>query len=418
MRLKYTLIFLLFASFAQAQQKPLGNGSTNKKKQPATLKKTATTTQGNGKVNIKPTITNSPSITGIWRGYFVQKDFNPFTGLMVEDRYKYEVQINQLFNNALQGVTYSYKTTVFYGKTSLQGIFTKGTKNVLIKELKMLELKIADMSEPCMMTCNLEYAKNGNKETLTGVFTSINTKNKKDCGEGSVYLEKVPESDFEKEDFLQKKKPEPLAGINKIKPLPYNAAPKKLNLLPLDKPTTPSTGEGKKPKIKPGAEDALVKKDTKDKPKIIEQPKSMPAIPEVKNVEPKPFVVLPKELTERTNNLVKTMYVDEGEIEISLYDNGEIDNDTVTVYHNNEMVIPHGRLSAMPLTVKIKVDAEHPIHEFIMVADNLGEIPPNTSLMTITAGKKQYSVFLTSDESKNAKVIIQYKPQQENSKFK
>jgi len=39
------------------------------------------------------------NITGIWRGYF-----NSING-----RYKYEVQINQLANKSLQGVTYSYK---------------------------------------------------------------------------------------------------------------------------------------------------------------------------------------------------------------------------------------------------------------------------------------------------------------------
>jgi hypothetical protein len=371
MRLKYTLIFLLFVSLAQAQ-----------------------------------------NLTGVWRGHFVSQ--HTMYGATFEERYRYEIQLNHLFNNALQGVTYSYNTTVFYGKTSLQGIFTKGTKNVLIKELKMLEMKISDMSEPCMMTCNLEYSKTGSKETLVGTFTSINMKKMDDCGGGMVYLEKVPESDFEKEEFLLKKKPTPESS--KITPLPYNnPSTKKTYPIAPKSPLPPATTG--KPKYKPGAEDALNnnKKDIA-KPKLDDN--NGPIEDKVNNskkTEPKP---LAKELTDRTNNLVKTLYVDEGEIEISLYDNGEVDNDTVTVYHNNELVINHGRLSTTPLTVRIKVDAQHPIHEFVMVADNLGEIPPNTSLMTIAAGKKQYSVFLTSDTERNAKIILQYKPQQEQSKFK
>lgn len=372
MRLKCTLIFLLFASLAQAQ-----------------------------------------NLTGVWRGHFISKQYSMF-GTVVEERYRYEIQLNHLFNNALQGVTYSYKNTVFYGKTSLQGIFTKSTKNVLIKELKMLELKIEDMVDPCMMTCNLEYTKTGSKETLTGTFTSINMKKMEDCGGGMVYLEKVPESDFEKEEFLLKKKP---TENTKITPLPYNNPSTKKTYLTPSKPQLPLTGTAK-PKYKPGAEDALNHKDN-TKPKNNE---NVPSTGEAKNndkaktePEPKP---LAKELTDRTNNLVKTLYVDEGEIELSLYDNGEIDNDTVSVYHNNELVINHGRLSTTPLTIRIKVDAQHPTHEFVMVADNLGEIPPNTSLMTISAGKKQYSVFLTSDTQRNAKVVLQYRPQQEQSKFK
>jgi hypothetical protein len=53
----------------------------------------------------------------------------------------------------------------------------------------------------------------------------------------------------------------------------------------------------------------------------------------------------------------------------------------------------HERLSSIPLTAKIHVSANEPIHELIMVADNLGEIPPNTSLMKVTAGSKIYQVF-------------------------
>ena len=122
------------------------------------------------------------------------------------EKYNYEIQINLLKNNAVEGVTYSYRTTAFYGKAAMNGIFTKKTGSVIIKELKMLELKIADMSDPCIMTCFLDYSKANGKEILSGDFNSVNLKTKKDCGDGTVYLEKVKESNFEKEPFLIKKK--------------------------------------------------------------------------------------------------------------------------------------------------------------------------------------------------------------------
>ncbi|MFX7739899.1 hypothetical protein ABTJ99_21310, partial [Acinetobacter baumannii] len=57
----------------------------------------------------------------------------------------------------------------------------------------------------------------------TGTYTSLNDKKKTDCGDGTIYLEKVAESDFTKEDFLLKKK-EPLikkdSAIKKIVPKP------------------------------------------------------------------------------------------------------------------------------------------------------------------------------------------------------
>ncbi len=46
------------------------------------------------------------------------------------------------------------------------------------------------------------------------------------------------------------------------------------------------------------------------------------------------------------------------------------------------------RLFAKPLTFRIQADAMHPYHELIMVANNLGSIPPNTSMMIITTNNK------------------------------
>jgi hypothetical protein len=43
-----------------------------------------------------------------------------------------------------------------------------------------------------------------------------------------------------------------------------------------------------------------------------------------------------------------------------------------------------------------------------LVAENLGRIPPNSSSMTVTAGKKTYEVSLTSDLKKSAKIIFEY----------
>jgi hypothetical protein len=106
---------------------------------------------------------------------------------------------------------------------------------------------------------------------------------------------------------------------------------------------------------------------------------------------------------------VRQIQIPAGELKIDLYDNGEIDGDTVTIYHNNELVVSKARLSQKPVTIRIMVDRDHPHHELIMVADNLGSIPPNTSLMIVTAKDKRYEVFISSTEQKNARVNIDLK---------
>jgi hypothetical protein len=371
----------------------------------------------------------SQNITGIWRGYFSSANGVYRDGIR-EEMYKYEVQIDEKKDKSVKGVTYSYKSTVFYGKASIQGIYTPASKTLIIKETGLLELEIGDKSQPCLMTCYLDYSKMGKLEVLQGNFISINVKDKGDCGSGKVYLERVAKSDFIPEDFLVKKKPSDTVKITNPPPItkaPQNSKPTntdvtKKPITSAPKPTSKSLAPPPALKTKPGAESNLVTAPKTIAPATIPIQNESPAIAEPKKKDtipskPKELIVakktsLPKVLVERENNLVKTIQTDESFVQIDLYDNGTIDHDSISVFHNNVQVIKNGGLSYTPITLKVKMSKEDPRHEFIMVAENMGEIPPNTALMVITAGKKRYEVFLTSTEEKNAKVIIEYKPKE------
>jgi hypothetical protein len=404
-------------------------------------------------------------LTGIWRGYFSSSN-----GLYREDvrqeLYKYEVQIDQQANNALNGVTYSYKSTVFYGKAAFRGIYTVQTKNLILKETNLQEVKIGDKSEPCLMTCYLEYSKIGKLEVLQGTFSSVNDKTKADCGSGKVYLERVKESDFELEPFLIKKKPEstarktpiigPLKNQSSTKTTaPNNANTRKDNTVKVPvKTNTPKAATSALPKTNnvtkvvppasgnknntgkaPVMQNTIVQnknnaktKATTTKSEIKPTPVTVPP-PAVSSWKPdatvsdrkkdtpivkweKPPVSqgpIPKVLLERENKLIKTIYTNEKSFTVEIFDNGTIDNDTISLYHNNKLMISHGKLTYTPLKLTIDCSDEKQRHELIMVAENLGEIPPNSALMVITAGKKRYEIFLVSNEQRNAKVVVEYK---------
>ena len=119
-----------------------------------------------------------------------------------------------------------------------------------------------------------------------------------------------------------------------------------------------------------------------------------------------PIVPMPKPILTRENPIIKKIETAAGELIINLYDNGEIDGDTVSIYHNNILLVSRAGLSEKPVSFHIKVDAAHPHHELVMVAENLGSIPPNTSLMVVTANNKRYEIFISSSEQKNAKIVI------------
>ena len=120
-------------------------------------------------------------------------------------------------------------------------------------------------------------------------------------------------------------------------------------------------------------------------------------------------IVLPQPISTRENPIIKEIETVAGEIIIDLYDNGEIDGDTVSIYHNNILIVSRAGLAEKPISFRINVDAMQPHHELIMVANNLGSIPPNTSLMIVTANDKRVEVFISSSEEKNAKVVINLK---------
>ena len=89
-------------------------------------------------------------------------------------------------------------------------------------------------------------------------------------------------------------------------------------------------------------------------------------------------------------------------------DDGTIDNDTVSVYLDKKLVISHAMLTDRPIVMKVHLDDDNDYHEVVMVADNEGTIPPNTSLMIVKAGDKRYEVRIISTEQKNATVVFKY----------
>jgi hypothetical protein len=372
-------------------------------------------------------------ITGIWRGHFRSNEiYQRLTG--EDDRYKMEVQIAQE-NKAFKAVTYSYKSTVFYGKADAKGTVDFNTKKVVLKELKIVEVRLM-AGVACTMTCYMQYVRLGDDEFLQGTYTSNSTKDSTDCGSGSIFLHKVATSDFHKEPFLEKKEEENLkkANVNpdtaskKVSP-PKAAAPvpgtKKVNpaskpitkpkaLPPVAKATTkPSTPT---PKTSVAKSNTVIKKQEKSLTKKNLEQHQIETIHQdsIQTIDKKVIPVpVPAELSGRSNEVVKSITVNTPDVQLYIYDDGVVDNDTVSVYFDNKLIIHNARLTTQAIIAKIHLDENSPTHEVVMVAENLGEIPPNTSLMVVKAGDQRYEVRIVSTEQKNAVVRFKYEKKTE-----
>ena len=114
-------------------------------------------------------------------------------------------------------------------------------------------------------------------------------------------------------------------------------------------------------------------------------------------------------LQPRIKEVVKTVTLNSADLKIELYDNAEIDHDTVTVLINDKLLLYRQMLTDKPLTIHFNAMPGTP-YELVMYADNLGDIPPNTALMMVTAGSEKFEVFLSSSLEKSAAVHFVYKP--------
>jgi len=353
-------------------------------------------------------------LTGIWRGHFRSNEgMDRLAGTNYDDRYKMEVQIAQTANR-FEAITYSYKSTEFYGKAEASGSINPQTNKVLLKEGKLLEVRFAN-GGVCIMTCFMQYSKLGEDEYLQGTYYSTSEKDSTaGCGRGSIFLHRVAESDFHKEPLLEKKENELLSRKKTEVPVKKLPAPAPAASAAA-KPAEPTA----KAPLKTNNSPAPVKKHpaatSSSQTVALQKSSGQVAIytqnnkdSTIKMIQPEMPVVIPYVLRTRTNALLKTLTVNHTSVELRIYDDGAIDNDTVSVYYDNQLIISKARLSDQPIITHIHVEPSDQPHQLVMVAENLGDIPPNTSLLVVNDGEKHYEERIISDEQKNVMILFRY----------
>lgn len=357
-------------------------------------------------------------VTGIWKGHFITES---------GEYYKLEFQVLQSGKSATTGVSYSYLDVRFYGKATMTGNFVRNSSSFRIREIKTVEVKSTMGGATCIMNYNLTYSKSGKEEFLEGTYlgkfenkySSAATGRWGDCGGGKVFLRKVNTTDFYVEPFLKNKIKARQVIVNEAPP-PKKDTVAKINP-PVTKPVTkpPVTNPVTKPVTKPPvtnnnktnnpAKPPVTKPVTKPDNPVVTKTDTAKKIITNPISKPKITIPAPAVIKNRANELQKVFTVSSEEVTVKLFDNGEIDGDTISVYLDNKLVLASKRLGTTPLIVKIPMSEDNSEHELTMVAENLGTIPPNTSLMVVEAGEQRFDARITSTEQKNAVVRFKYK---------
>jgi hypothetical protein len=121
-------------------------------------------------------------------------------------------------------------------------------------------------------------------------------------------------------------------------------------------------------------------------------------------------IVVNNEYKERVTDIQKEIETSSDSVQVDLYDNGEIDGDSISVFFNDQLLGSNLRLSTRSIHLNIRLDTTREFNQLSMFANNLGSIPPNTALMLVSDGKNRYEVRLSSNLEKNAAVRIRKKP--------
>jgi hypothetical protein len=107
----------------------------------------------------------------------------------------------------------------------------------------------------------------------------------------------------------------------------------------------------------------------------------------------------------------ETIYFKSDSLSIALYDNGEVDGDTVSVIINDVMFIEKQGLksSAFRKTFYVPKDESDSLL-VVLFANNLGKYPPNTGLLQIKDGEEIFYVRFKADLDRNAAIVLRRKP--------
>ena len=137
-------------------------------------------------------------------------------------------------------------------------------------------------------------------------------------------------------------------------------------------------------------------------------PVSTPMIPEVK-IPAADATVKAAVIEGRKSEFTQVVNYKADSLELSLYDNGEIDGDTVSVFMNGEVLMSRQGLKASAIKKTIYITPGNEDFTLVMFAENLGKYPPNTGLLVVHDGDDVYNLRFSSDFQKNAGIVFKRK---------
>jgi hypothetical protein len=161
---------------------------------------------------------------------------------------------------------------------------------------------------------------------------------------------------------------------------------------------------------------SLLFKEKKEKPVKIKKKKEKEKEEEV--VKPDTVQVKPEPKAEvdtmrqavngRDFNVTHGMSVNSRTIQIKVWDNKEIDADSIHLLFNDTWILKNYALTKKPKIIEVQL--KDGINNLVLYALNLGKYPPNTAAISVYDGKTWRNIVLESTLDKCGTLQIKYSP--------
>jgi len=328
----------------------------------------------------------SQMITGTWKGKIGKQ--------------KAEVKIVQK-GDSLTGTSYYYESSGNFRRYSIKGYFDKNTNEVIWWDDQLIEERtgksgLGSLGKIPLLSSADFNCPGGGRMMLDGKAAE---KENQSVTKGDLHLDKMETSTFNDEwNFIIDNF---TVGTND--PYLIDSVEAIAGTTIIEDPVIKEE-RTIAPVIK--TEEPVVQKQVKKQEPIETIKKEEP---DSYRVKPAPLVIakpIEKKFTERTKVFIKDIPVSGDSIELRFYDNAEVDGDSISLFLNNKLVFEHIRLTAVAYIIKLSVKDLNESNELVMVAENLGSIPPNTSYMVAIVKEERYDARLASTEGSSAMIRL------------
>ena len=322
-------------------------------------------------------------ITGVWHGKI--------------NKQKVEIKIIQS-GDSLTGTSYYYESADKFRRYSIKGYFDQTTNSTVWWDDQLIEEKSGkNNSVPGRMPLlsRADFNCPGGGVMMLDGKAALKEDNA--VPKGDLHLDKIETSTFTDEwnyvidnYLVGTNDPDIIDSIGAIAKHETTTTPQETAVV-INPPVTETTPVVVKQKP---IEQPIVKKEL---PK-----ETQPAVTTI--IEPSKAPTIEEKFLNRKKVFNREIQLEGDSVELRFYDNAEIDGDSISLFLNDQLIFEHIRLTEKAYIVKLAVNDLKGNNELIMVAENLGSIPPNTSYMLAIVGDKRYDAYLASTENSSAMI--------------